>query len=114
MGFKEEYSLDDRQNESIKIMKKYPSRIPIIVERSDKCEFQNIDKRKYLVPKDLNMNQFTFIIRKRIKLDSSQAIFLMINNTLCPSNTNIGPVYDDHHDEDGFLYITYSSENTFG
>lgn len=115
MGFKEEHSLDDRQTESIKIMKKYPSRIPIIVERSDKCEFQNIDKRKYLVPKDLNMNQFTFIIRKRIKLDSSQAIFLMINNnTLCPSNTNLGQVYDEHHDEDGFLYITYSSENTFG
>ena len=23
-------------------------------------------------------------------------------------------VYDDHKDEDGFLYITYSGENTFG
>lgn len=114
MGFKEEYSLEDRRNESIKIMQKYPSRIPIIVEKNDKCNFQDIDKRKYLVPKDLNMNQFTFIIRKRIKLDSSQAIFLMINNTLCPSNTNIGEVYDDFHNEDGFLYITYSSENTFG
>jgi GABA(A) receptor-associated protein len=114
MGFKEEFPLDDRQTESSKIMKKYPSRIPIIVQRSDKCDFQDIDKRKYLVPKDLNMNQFTFIIRKRIKLDSSQAIFLMINNTLCPSNTTIGQVYDDMSDEDGFLYITYSSENTFG
>jgi len=23
-------------------------------------------------------------------------------------------IYDDHKDEDGFLYITYSGENTFG
>jgi GABA(A) receptor-associated protein len=114
MGFKDEFSLDDRCSEAIKIMKKYPSRIPIIVEKNDKCSFEDIDKRKYLVPKDLNMNQFTFIIRKRIKLDSSQAIFLMINNSLCPSNTNIGEIYEDNHDEDGFLYITYSSENTFG
>ena len=60
------------------------------------------------------MNQFTFIIRKRIKLDPSQAIFLMIDNTLCPSNTNIGDVYDSQHSEDGFLYVKYASENTFG
>lgn len=23
-------------------------------------------------------------------------------------------IYQDHKDEDGFLYITYSGENTFG
>ena len=76
--------------------------------------FQEIDKRKYLVPKDLNINQFTFIIRKRINLDPSQAIFIMIDNTLCPSNTTVGEIYEDKHDKDGFLYVTYSSENTFG
>lgn len=114
MGFKEEFTLNQRYEESIKIMKKYPSRIPIIVEKCEQCKFNEIDKRKYLVPKDLNMNQFTFIIRKRIKLDPSQAIFLMIDNTLCPSNTNIGDVYDSHHSEDGFLYVKYASENTFG
>jgi GABA(A) receptor-associated protein len=23
-------------------------------------------------------------------------------------------IYDEHKDEDGFLYVTYSGENTFG
>ena len=114
MGFREEFNFDARCEESIKIMKKYPSRIPIIVEKCDKCNFQDIDKRKYLVPKDLNITQFTFIIRKRIKLDPSQAIFLMIGDTLCPSNTTIGDVYDSNHGDDGFLYVKYASENTFG
>ena len=114
MGFKDEFTLEARTEESIKIMKKYPSRIPIIVEKCSKCDFHEIDKRKYLVPKDLNINQFIFIVRKRIKLDASEAIFLMVDNILCPSNTNIGDIYDSHHNEDGFLYITYSSENTFG
>lgn len=114
MRFREEFTLDARCKESIKIMKKYPSRIPIIVEKDNKCNFKDIDKRKYLVPKDLNMNQFIFIVRKRIKLDSSQAIFLMVNGILCPSNTTMGDIYDNNHDKDGFLYIIYASENTFG
>ena len=60
------------------------------------------------------LTKFVYIIRKRIKLDKSQSIFLMVNNSICPSNTPIGVVYDDHKDQDGFLYIIYASENTFG
>ena len=66
MKFKDNHCLEDRISESSKIMNKYPSRIPIIVEKSDKCMFDDIDKFKYLVPKDLKMNQFVYIIRKRI------------------------------------------------
>ena len=31
-----------------------------------------------------------------------------------PAAALMSEVYDDHKDEDGFLYITYSGENTFG
>ena len=105
---------EKRLNESKQIMKKYPNRIPIIVKKCEKSKFNDIDKDKYLVPKDLNMNQFVYIIRKRIKLDASQSIFLMVNGTVCPSNTPISAVYDKHKNKDGFLYIIYASENTFG
>ncbi len=37
-----------------------------------------------------------------------------INNIIPPNNNFIGEIYNDLKDEDGFLYITYSSENTFG
>ena len=30
------------------------------------------------------------------------------------SSASMGQIYEDHHDEDGFLYIAYSGENTFG
>ena len=114
MDFKTKNKFEDRLAESNKIMKKYPLRVPIIVEKCKNSLINNIDKNKYLVPSDLNMNQFVYIIRKRIKLDKSQSIFLMINNTICPSNTPIGVVYNDNKDKDGFLYIKYTSENTFG
>ena len=41
-------------------MKKYPNRIPIIVEKGNKCTFNKISKNKYLAPKDLKMNEFIY------------------------------------------------------
>eukprot|EP00983_Pelagomonas_calceolata_P054726 1143828-Pelagomonas_calceolata.AAC.2 len=31
-----------------------------------------------------------------------------------PAAALMSSIYDDHRDEDGFLYIAYSGENTFG
>jgi len=114
MSFKDENSFEKRVNESTKIMNKYKSRIPIIVEKNNNCELINIDKNKYLVPDDLTMNQFIYIIRKRIELKSSESIFLLVNNQLCPSNMSFREIYEKHSNKDGFLYIIYTSENTFG
>ena len=114
MTFKQDYTENERIQESKKILLKYPSRIPIIVEKRDNCEFDDINKKKYLVPKDMPMAQFVCVIRGRIKLDPSKTLFVMVNNTLVAGADNIGEIYDTHKDKDGFLYIVYTSENTFG
>ena len=114
MGFKTNFNEESRCHESNKILLKYPTRIPIIVEKQDGCILTNIKKNKYLVSKDMTMNQFIFIIRKKIDLDPSQSLFIMINNQLSPNNLSLGDIYENQKDKDGFLYITYTSENTFG
>ena len=95
-------------------MKKYPSRVPIFCERSRETDIPSIDKHKYLIPRELSLGQFIYVIRRRLKLDAVKAIFLFINNTIPPSMEIMGTLYDNHKDIDGFLYITYASENTFG
>ena len=112
--FKAKYSLKDRAVESDRIIKKYPTRAPIICERSARCLGPLLDKNKYLVPQDLTLRQFMFVIRKRLKLAPEQAIFLFINNMVPHHTQLISEVYEEHKDVDGFLYITYSFENTFG
>jgi GABA(A) receptor-associated protein len=112
--FKSSKSLEDRISESKKIIEKYPDRIPIIVEKSADSNLKDIDKQKYLVPKELTFSQFLYIIRKRIHLNEAEALFIFINNKLVPSNKSMNEVYDVDKDEDGFLYVTYTNENTFG
>lgn len=114
LTFKQEHSLDKRKAEAARIKEKYPDRIPVIVEKSDKSDIPDIDKKKYLVPSDLTVGQFVYVIRKRIKLSPEKAIFIFVKNILPPTAALMSSIYEDHKDEDGFLYITYSGENTFG
>ena len=113
-SFRDSKSLDDRIAESEKIIEKYPDRIPIIVEKCTESTLKDIDKQKYLVPKDLTFSQFLYIIRKRINLNEAEALFLFVNNKLVPSNMSINEIYNSDKCEDGFLYVNYTNENTFG
>lgn len=112
-----QHSLTNRKAESRRIKEKYPDRVPVICERNHKCndKIPYINKNKYLVPYDLTVGQFMFVIRKRLVLDPSIAIYFMSDNgdNLLSSMT-IGELYDSCDSVDGFLYIKYCGESTFG
>ena len=115
MTFKQNYTFEDRIKESSRVLNKYPDRIPVICEKLEKNRsLQEIDKHKYLVPSDLTMGQFVYVIRKRLRLPAEKAIFLFVNGTISTNSARILEVYHKHRDKDGFLYIKYSDENTFG
>ena len=86
----------------------------MICEKDERSDIPDIDKKKYLVPQDLTVGQFVYVVRKRIKLSPEKAIFIFINNVLPPTAALMSKIYQDHKDEDGFLYVQYSGENTFG
>ncbi|KAK9103125.1 hypothetical protein Sjap_020379 [Stephania japonica] len=123
--FKQEHDLEKRRAEAARIREKYPDRIPVIVEKAERSDIPNIDKKnflvlprkvrdRYLVPADLTVGQFVYVIRKRIKLSAEKAIFIFVDNVLPPTAAIMSKIYDEKKDEDGFLYVTYSGENTFG
>ena len=115
MSFKKKYSFEHRVSESGRIRSKYPDRFPVICEKANnKSDTPDIDKNKYLVPFDLTVGQFLYVIRKRIKLPPEAALFMFINNSLPSTSMLMSTAYESEKDPDGFLYITYSKENTFG
>jgi GABA(A) receptor-associated protein len=114
--FKNQHNFKERESESNRIMSKYPDRVPFICQRSQKAFHDSpyIDKTKYLVPKDLTMGQFLYVIRKRLKLPSEKALFIFVNNYIPSTSQMAMDIYNRHKDPDGFLYLYYSCENTFG
>jgi GABA(A) receptor-associated protein len=112
--FKTKYSDEHRLNESTKIISKYPNRIPVIVETVKGNNVGVLDKQKYLVPNDLTVGQFAYIIRKRVKLLPEKAMYLMVGNKIPTTASTMQSVYDSYVDVDGFLYINISGENTYG
>jgi len=112
--FKAQHPFEKRKLEAQRIHVKYPDRIPVIAEKAKSSQIQDIDKKKYLVPADLTVGQFVYVIRKRIKLEPEKAIFIFVNNTLPPTAALMSQIYKEQADPDGFLYVTYSGESTFG
>ena len=84
------------------------------MEQLEGSDIPEIDKTKFLVPMDLTVGQFIYVIRKRIQLSPEKAIFLYVNNVLPPTSSLMSQIFEEQKDEDGYLYITYSGENTFG
>mmetsp|Transcript_21920 Transcript_21920/g.38816 ORF Transcript_21920/g.38816 Transcript_21920/m.38816 type:complete len:142 (+) Transcript_21920:230-655(+) len=112
--FKDKHPFEEREQEAKRIREKYPDRIPVICEREPRSDMPEIDKKKYLVPQDLTVGQFVYVIRKRVKVESEKAIYIFINNVLPPTAALMSSIYEQRRDKDGFLYIVYSGENTFG
>ena len=111
--YKDKIPLEERKKESNRIIIKFPNRIPVLVEKCDN-KIGDIDKNKYLVPKELTLGQFAYVIRKRLKISPDIGIFYFVNNKMFPMNESIIQIYDNEQDDDGFLYIRYGGESTFG
>ena len=104
-----------RKGECEKIRKQFPDKIPIICEKDPKSKIQEIDKTKYLVPMDLTVAQFSLMIRKRVEIAKEGAFFLLVGGKhSITGDTLISEIYERYKDEDGFLYIAYASELTWG
>jgi len=106
--------LEKKQKEINNLKLKYPNRIPVIVYTSNSNN-PPISKSKFLVESSMSMANFMAVLKNYIKIDKSDAIFLFTEkNTLIPNSWQISDVYYTSKNEDGFLYIEYCLENTFG
>ncbi|PSN34210.1 Microtubule-associated proteins 1A/1B light chain 3C [Blattella germanica] len=105
-----------RKEEVAVIRSKFPNKVPVIVDRFYKeLSLPQLDKTKFLVPQEITMSQFVTIIRNRMQLGSTQAFYLLVNNrSMVSLSKTLAEVYSEHQDDDGFLHVTYASQEVFG
>lgn len=108
-------TFEERKAEHDNMKRKYPSRTCIYLEKASGSKLPDIDKNKFLVPNDLSVGQMMHVIRKRLTLDATKSIFLFTErNTVPMTMQTIGDLYKEYANADGFLYMTYNTEDTFG
>ena len=114
--FETDIPFDKRLAESTSIQKKYPTRLLVICEKHVSCTtLPSMDKRKFLVPRDLTFGQFMYVVRRRIRLDKDKAIFLTLRDGTMPASSSLlVDIASRHKHDDGFFYIFYTAENAFG
>lgn len=87
------------------VVSNYPDRIPVIVTLSGK-------EHKLLCQSDMTAGSLMYVVRKRVHLEPSVAIFLMQNGRLMLSGASL--LIECERDDDGILRLEAREENTFG
>ncbi|KAL5700388.1 Autophagy-related protein 8h [Ranunculus cassubicifolius] len=105
-SFKDEYSFEAAKWKENSLM--------VIAERYSSSDLPEMEKKKYLVPRDMSIGHFIHILSLRLGLSPGKALFVFVNNTLPQTASLMDSLYGSFKDEDGFLYMCYSTEKTFG
>lgn len=101
--------------ELLRLRQKYPKKIPVLCQRDLRCnDIPELFKKKFLVPKDMQVSEFLFYIRRRMSLPAFKSVFMFVNNTLPSLNHTMGLLYEEYGSQDGYLYMFYATEQTFG
>ena len=114
-NYKKIKTKEERINDFNRIINNNPGKIPIICEKAPNSKLKSIEKTRYLVSGDLTASQFMSLIRKKTDLQKEHALFLLVKGKKAIAGLEtMNAIYKKYKDEDGFLYINYTSEMIWG
>lgn len=114
--FKERHSFAERAQDAAEVRTQQPNKVPVVIERFEGEKYLPLlDRCKFLVPDHITVAELMQIVRRRLHLHPDQSFFLLINEKSMVSNsTTMNVLYQQEADQDGFLYVVYTSQPSFG
>lgn len=116
MTFETQFSLESRKTCADALLKQRKGFIPVIIQPYPRCTVK-MSKTKFLVSQDHTFSSLIYNIRSEYmkNLRNPETIYFFVNGTiLVQPFVLLGQLYEKHKNEDGFLYIYYNIENSFG
>ena len=116
-SFKKNNPFQERKNQCQIILKQYKDKIPVICEKDPACKLEALEKTKYLIDERFTVQNFINLIRNKLKLLDSQALFIFFGDkkpTLATGDRYMRDAYENYKDSDGYLYAIYSSQEVWG
>ncbi|XP_021831693.1 uncharacterized protein LOC110771359 isoform X1 [Prunus avium] len=95
-----------------------PNFRPVILEKDARSGIPDMVRKKFLVPDDMPLGDFFNHIRFQVKrsrqlvVGAINPIFMFFKNTKPPIDALMSAIYEENKDEDGYLHITYSGEES--
>ena len=118
---KEVPDFQQRESESRSLLKQFPNKVPTVIEPQTLSQPSRLDQNKYLpyrflIPAMYTFHEFVQVLRRRMNLQSSESLWLDIGNSssVPPGEYMMYKVYETYKSPDGFLYVKYCSEATYG
>lgn len=105
-------SFEIRKELSSNISAQYPDKIAVIVERHFASKAPKINNPKFLAPQDITASKFQDELKKHFPSGQQDIAFFIDNaeNKVLPlSDGDMKSIAEKYRNEDGFLYIYYTS-----
>jgi GABA(A) receptor-associated protein len=107
--------LEKRKADADRLRLKYPDKVPVVLQRASKSELPQATKAKFLMPKIISIGKVQTILRDYLpEFDESKALFIFVDGAIPMISETLGELDSSRHSPDGFLYLKYSGESTFG
>ncbi len=110
--------LFERQNMAKKIMNQSSDLIPVILVRQKNENCPRLLEYKFLVRKNTTWIHFVKMIQNNYidhsNVHSTQSLHFMIGKVYPQPTMTFNQLYEIYADQDEFLYMSYSVQDTFG
>lgn len=104
-------TVEARRAECASVLAKHPGMLPIVIE----CAASQDGKASITaLPRDATVVQLEAAVRDVAELGNTRSLTLVIGDSTPAATTVLGDLFDYCKHEDGFLYVTYSVEQTLG